>query len=55
MRRAGKTAEDVGRMIYDMYRHTLETTPREQAEREGDDLVSLQRVLTDRGTEFYGA
>jgi hypothetical protein len=38
MKSAGKTAEDVGRLVYEMYRHELAATPREQTVKEGEDL-----------------
>ena len=40
MRSVGKTAEDVGRLIYDLYKASLEATPKEETAREGDDLLN---------------
>ncbi len=40
MRSAGKSAEDVGRLIYELYRRSLEGTPKDETEREGEDLFS---------------
>lgn len=40
MQSAGKSAEDVGKLVYDLYRRSLEGTPKDETTREGENLFN---------------
>jgi len=46
LRSAGKTAEDVGRLVYDMYRHELAATPKEPLIKEGEELFRQETLAS---------